>query len=54
MGEEWESSYIGPGSRSRVRPREFEVTRPSARDVAILEELSFVRREAQVEPAGLR
>ncbi len=30
-------------------PREFEVTRPSARDVAMLEELSFVRREAQVE-----
>ena len=29
--------------------REFSVTRPSTYDLAILDELSFVRREAQVE-----
>ena len=29
--------------------REFSVTRPSMHDVAMLEELSFVRREAQAE-----
>jgi hypothetical protein len=29
--------------------REFALTKPSARDYAMLEELSFVRREAQAE-----
>jgi hypothetical protein len=29
--------------------REFSVARPTARDFALLEELSFVRREAQAE-----
>ena len=29
--------------------REFSVARPSSRDYAMLEELSFVRREAQTE-----
>jgi hypothetical protein len=29
--------------------REFTLTQPSARDYAMLEELSFVRREAQLE-----
>ncbi len=29
--------------------REFALTRPSVRDYALLEELSFVRREAQAE-----
>ena len=29
--------------------REFALTRPSVHDYALLEELSFVRREAQVE-----
>jgi len=29
--------------------REFSVTRPSTHDLAMLEELSFVRREAQAE-----
>ncbi len=33
-----------PGER-----REFSVTRPSTHDLAMLEELSFVRREAQAE-----
>jgi acyl-CoA reductase-like NAD-dependent aldehyde dehydrogenase len=33
-----------PGER-----REFSVARPSTRDYALLEELSFVRREAQAE-----
>jgi hypothetical protein len=41
------------GNRKLLRfpgeKREFSVTRPSAHDYAMLEELSFVRREAQAE-----
>jgi acyl-CoA reductase-like NAD-dependent aldehyde dehydrogenase len=41
------------GNRTLLRfpgeQREFSVTRPSTHDFAMLEELSFVRREAQAE-----
>jgi hypothetical protein len=43
----------GDGNRALMRfpgeQREFWVTRPSAREYALIEELSFVRREAQAE-----